>query len=166
MQSRQRLAERLFCPLRCAPSVPWPRAMQRVMQRGFHTSAAASSRSIGLVGLPNQGKSTLANACWRQTLAQASNFPFTTITPNVASTPIPDPRLVALAAAAGSARTVPQLLEVHDIAGLVAGASKGEGLGNAFLGDIRATNCIVHVVRCFESGEVIHVMSAPDPARD
>lgn len=126
----------------------------------------ASSRSAGLVGMPNVGKSTLFNALVRQQLAQASNFPFCTIEPNVALVEVPDERLQRLAVMENSQRCQGWQLEFHDIAGLIAGASKGEGLGNAFLGNIRATNAILQVVRCFDDPGVIHVLDQPDPLRD
>lgn len=116
--------------------------------------------------MPNVGKSTLFNALVRASLAAASNYPFCTIESQAAAVPVPDARLARLALMTGSARCVPWALEVRDIAGLIAGASKGEGLGNAFLADIRGVHAILQVVRCFESPDVIHVCDAPDPARD
>ena len=116
--------------------------------------------------MPNVGKSTLFNAFTRSALAAASNFPFCTIDSQAATVPVPDARLAALGARAGSARTVPWALEVRDIAGLIAGASKGEGLGNAFLADIRGVHAILQVVRCFDDAGIVHVLDAPDPARD
>ena len=113
-----------------------------------------------------RGKSTLFNALVRASLAAASNYPFCTIESQAAAVPVPDARLQRLAILANSARAVPWALEVRDIAGLIAGASKGEGLGNAFLADIRGVHAILQVVRCFESPDVIHVCDAPDPARD
>ena len=124
------------------------------------------SRSAGLVGLPNVGKSTLFNALIAQQLALASNFPFTTISPNVASAVVPDARLDALATLSATQRTVRQVLELHDIAGLIEGASKGEGLGNAFLANIRTVNSIVHVLRAYEDPDIIHVLSTEDAVRD
>ena len=126
----------------------------------------AASYSAGLVGLPNVGKSTLFNALVRASKAEACNRPFTTIEPNVASVPVPDARLAALAKAAGSARLVPMTTEFHDIAGLIRGAAGGAGLGNAFLADIRATSVLVQVVRCFASSDVTHVEESLDPVRD
>ena len=120
----------------------------------------------GIVGLPNVGKSTLFNALVRQIQAQAANFPFCTIEPNVGVVAVPDPRLQPLADLSRSQRLVPTRLEVVDIAGLVAGASQGEGLGNQFLANIRQVDAIVHVVRCFQDDDVIHVSGSVDPGRD
>ena len=120
----------------------------------------------GIVGLPNVGKSTLFNALVRQIQAQAANFPFCTIEPNVGVVAVPDPRLQLLADLSRSRRLVPTRLEVVDIAGLVAGASQGEGLGNQFLANIRQVDAIVHVVRCFLDDDVIHVSGSVDPRRD
>lgn len=121
--------------------------------------------SCGIVGLPNVGKSTLFNALTQTAAAQAANFPFCTIEPNVGRVAVPDSRLDALAAIVKPNKIVPTSLEFVDIAGLVAGASKGEGLGNQFLANIRETEAIAHVVRCFE-GEVTHVSGSVDPIRD
>ncbi|MXW11544.1 MAG: redox-regulated ATPase YchF [Synechococcus sp. SB0662_bin_45] len=120
----------------------------------------------GIVGLPNVGKSTLFNALVRQIQAQAANFPFCTIEPNVGVVAVPDPRLQPLADLSRSQSLVPTRLEVVDIAGLVAGASRGEGLGNQFLANIRQVDAIVHVVRCFLDDDVIHVSGSVDPGRD
>jgi GTP-binding protein YchF len=120
----------------------------------------------GIVGLPNVGKSTLFNALTATAAAAAANYPFCTIEPNVGRVPVPDPRLDKLAAIAKSARIVPTQLEFVDIAGLVRGASKGEGLGNQFLGHIREVDAIAHVLRCFEGGDITHVESSIDPTRD
>ena len=120
----------------------------------------------GIVGLPNVGKSTLFNAITATQNAQAANYPFCTIEPNVGTVAVPDPRLHRLATIAGSAKVIETLMQFVDIAGLVAGASKGEGLGNQFLSHIRETDAIAHVVRCFEDPDVIHVHGSPDPARD
>jgi ribosome-binding ATPase len=127
---------------------------------------ASYERSAGLVGLPSAGKSTLFNALCARTAAEVGNFPFTTITPNIAPVAVPDPRLAELARLEGSQSVKQQQIVFHDIAGLIAGASKGEGLGNAFLGNIRAVSCMLHVVRCYEDPEIIHVLDTPDPARD
>lgn len=121
--------------------------------------------SCGIVGLPNVGKSTLFNALTQTAAAQAANFPFCTIEPNVGRVAVPDMRLDALAEIVKPNKIVPTSLEFVDIAGLVAGASKGEGLGNQFLANIRETEAIAHVVRCFE-GEVTHVAGSVDPIRD
>ncbi|MCA3245726.1 MAG: redox-regulated ATPase YchF [Azospirillum sp.] len=120
----------------------------------------------GIVGLPNVGKSTLFNALTATAAAAAANYPFCTIEPNVGRVPVPDPRLDKLAELAKSAKTVPTQLEFVDIAGLVRGASKGEGLGNQFLGHIREVDAIAHVLRCFEGGDITHVEGSIDPIRD
>ena len=123
------------------------------------------SLKCGIVGLPNVGKSTLFNALTKAGIA-AENYPFCTIEPNVGIVELPDPRLAALAAIAKPERVVPAIVEFVDIAGLVAGASKGEGLGNQFLSHIRETDAIVNVVRCFEDSNVIHVAGKVDPVAD
>jgi GTP-binding protein YchF len=122
--------------------------------------------SIGIVGLPNVGKSTLFNALLGVAQAAAANYPFCTIEPNVGVVPVPDPRLKALADLFGPEKTTPATLEFVDIAGLVAGASKGEGLGNQFLANIREVDAIAHVLRCFEDPDVIHVANKVDPRGD
>jgi GTP-binding protein YchF len=120
----------------------------------------------GIVGLPNVGKSTLFNAVVANAKAQAANFPFCTIEPNVGVVAVPDNRLQVLSELSESAETIPARIEFVDIAGLVKGASKGEGLGNQFLANIREVDAIVHVVRCFDSEDIIHVAGSVDPLRD
>ena len=120
----------------------------------------------GIVGLPNVGKSTLFNALTRTAAAQAANFPFCTIEPNVGDVAVPDPRLDRLAEIAGSKQIIPTRITFVDIAGLVKGASKGEGLGNQFLANIREVDAIAHVLRCFEDGDVTHVEGRVDPIAD
>ncbi len=119
----------------------------------------------GIVGLPNVGKSTLFN-CLSNAKAQSANFPFCTIEPNIGVITVPDERLTKLAELVKPNKVQPNTIEIVDIAGLVKGASKGEGLGNQFLGNIRATNAIIHVVRCFDDGNIIHVDGSVDPIRD
>ena len=120
----------------------------------------------GIVGLPNVGKSTLFNALTQTAAAQAANYPFCTIEPNVGEIAVPDPRLEKLAVLGKSAEIIPTRITFVDIAGLVRGASKGEGLGNQFLATIREVDAIVHVVRCFEDGDVTHVEGKIDPIAD
>jgi GTP-binding protein YchF len=120
----------------------------------------------GIVGLPNVGKSTLFNALTETQAAQAANYPFCTIEPNVGQVGVPDERLEKIAAIAGSAKILPTQLAFVDIAGLVKGASKGEGLGNQFLGNIREVDAIVHVLRCFEDDDIQHVANKVDPLAD
>ena len=120
----------------------------------------------GIVGLPNVGKSTLFNAVVANAKAEAANFPFCTIEPNVGIVSVPDERLNVLANIASSVQTIPARVEFDDIAGLVKGASQGEGLGNQFLSHIREVDAIIHVVRCFENEDIIHVAGSIDPARD
>ena len=120
----------------------------------------------GIVGLPNVGKSTLFNALTETQAAQAANYPFCTIEPNVGQVGVPDPRLDTLARIAGSAKIIPTQLGFVDIAGLVRGASKGEGLGNQFLGNIREVDAVIHVLRCFENDDIQHVDNRVDPISD
>jgi GTP-binding protein YchF len=122
--------------------------------------------SCGVIGLPNVGKSTLFNALTRTAMADAQNYPFCTIEPNTGRVAVPDKRLELLARMASSARVVPQDLTFTDIAGLVRGASRGEGLGNQFLGHVRETDALVHVVRCFDHEGIVHVEGSVDPVRD
>ncbi|MCE2992208.1 MAG: redox-regulated ATPase YchF [Candidatus Jidaibacter sp.] len=120
----------------------------------------------GIVGLPNVGKSTLFNALTQTAAAEAANYPFCTIEPNVGRVNVPDHRLTEIAKIAGSAQIIPTQIEFVDIAGLVRGASKGEGLGNQFLSHIREVDAIIHVVRCFEDENIVHVEGNVDPIRD
>ncbi len=119
----------------------------------------------GIVGLPNVGKSTLFN-CLSNAKAQSANFPFCTIEPNIGIVNVPDPRLDRLASLVNPEKVIPTTVEIVDIAGLVKGASKGEGLGNQFLGNIRETDAIIHVLRCFENDNIVHVEATVDPVRD
>lgn len=123
------------------------------------------SLKCGIVGLPNVGKSTLFN-CLSNAKAQSANFPFCTIEPNIGTISVPDPRLEKLESMVNPERVVPATMEIVDIAGLVKGASKGEGLGNQFLANIRETDAILHVLRCFDDGNIVHVDGSVDPIRD
>ncbi|KAL4856404.1 Ribosome-binding ATPase YchF [Chlorella vulgaris] len=138
---------------------------QHSSSRGFRSTTAMGLKT-GIVGLPNVGKSTMFNALCENAKAQAANFPFCTIEPNVGIVAVPDSRLALLSNISGSLKTVPTSVEFVDIAGLVKGASKGEGLGNQFLANIRECDSIVQVVRCFEDGDVIHVAGKVDPVDD
>ena len=122
--------------------------------------------SVGIVGLPNVGKSTIFNALTREQNAEAANYPFCTIEPNVGQVAVPDERLQKIAAIAKSAKIIETQLGFVDIAGLVKGASKGEGLGNQFLGNIREVDAVVHVLRCFEDDDIQHVANKVDPIAD
>ena len=122
--------------------------------------------NCGIVGLPNVGKSTLFNAITQTSAAEAMNYPFCTIEPNVGCVGVPDPRLYKLAEIESSEKIIPTPIEIVDIAGLVKGASDGEGLGNQFLGHIRSTDAILHIVRCFDSSDITHVNGGVDPIRD
>jgi len=123
------------------------------------------SLKCGIVGLPNVGKSTLFN-CLSNAKAQSANFPFCTIEPNIGTISVPDPRLEKLESLANPQKVIPTTMEIVDIAGLVKGASKGEGLGNQFLANIRETDAIIHVLRCFDDGNIIHVDGSVNPIRD
>ncbi len=123
------------------------------------------SLKCGIVGLPNVGKSTLFN-CLSNAKAQSANYPFCTIEPNIGTISVPDERLEKLEALVNPQRVIPTTMEIVDIAGLVKGASKGEGLGNQFLANIRETDAIIHVLRCFDDGNVVHVDGSVDPVRD
>ena len=120
----------------------------------------------GIIGLPNVGKSTLFNALTASTSAEAANYPFCTIEPNIGNVIVPDNRLNKLAEISNSINVIPTQMQFVDIAGLVKGASKGEGLGNKFLANIRETDAIIHVLRCFDNNNIVHVDGSIDPVRD
>src|SRR5512132_1051160 len=158
------------CPMphaSCLALATWnPISLQTVEGRAVSSQEWSSmGLSVGIVGLPNVGKSTIFNALTAAG-AQSANYPFCTIEPNVGVVPVVDKRLVELARLAESKQTIFTDLKVVDIAGLVRGASKGEGLGNQFLANIRETEAILHVVRAFEDPNVVHVEHGVDPARD
>ncbi|GAB5363063.1 hypothetical protein AAMO2058_000851500 [Amorphochlora amoebiformis] len=144
--------------------LPWGSSSRRMASRLSET--AAHGLKTGIVGLPNVGKSTLFNALMEESQAQAANFPFCTIEPNIGVVGVPDQKLQVLADLSKSDKVIPTSLAFVDIAGLVAGASKGEGLGNKFLANIRECDAIVHVVRCFEDSNIVHVDGSVDPLRD
>ena len=136
------------------------------VRRGGLGAVRMMALKTGIVGMPNVGKSTLFNALMEEAQAQAANFPFCTIEPNTGVVAVPDKRLDVLSEINKSVKMVPTSLSFVDIAGLVAGASKGEGLGNQFLANIRECDAIVHVVRCFVDDNIIHVSGSVDPLRD
>src|SRR5580700_3466887 len=148
------------------PGGVWGEAPTLPPTQPSHDQDRTMGFNCGIVGLPNVGKSTLFNALTATAAAQAANYPFCTIEPNVGRVGVPDERLAKLAAIASSAKIVPTQLEFVDIAGLVRGASKGEGLGNQFLAHIREVDAVIHVLRCFEGGDVTHVEGSVDPIRD
>ena len=167
---RRGLNDRSFVVLgparnRGEPLAFWPKPAHEGPTFPSFTTATMGFK-CGIVGLPNVGKSTLFNALTQTAAAQAANYPFCTIEPNVGDVAVPDPRLAILADIAGSKEIIPTRLTFVDIAGLVRGASKGEGLGNQFLANIRECDAIAHVVRCFEDGDVTHVEGRIDPLSD
>src|SRR5690242_15009303 len=163
-RSKKRSNARLPHGLRSPPATSSARC-KRCIRRHHEFGDVPMSLKCGIVGLPNVGKSTLFNALTKAGIA-AENYPFCTIDPNVGIVEVPDPRLAALAAIAHPEKVIPATVEFVDIAGLVAGASKGEGLGNQFLANIRETDAIAHVVRCFEDPNVVHVGGRIDPVGD
>ena len=143
----------------------WPRAFLAIALASG-PSGIAMPFNCGIVGLPNVGKSTIFNALTQTQAAQAANYPFCTIDPNTGMVTVPDKRLVVLQEIVKTERVIPTQLEIVDIAGLVKGASKGEGKGNEFLSAIKNVDAVLHVVRCFEDADVIHVDGSVDPVRD
>ncbi len=155
------------CRIGAFPASLLPFALSPRMRANLpHHATASMGFKCGIVGLPNVGKSTLFNALTQTAAAQAANYPFCTIEPNVGDVAVPDPRLATLAHIASSKEIIPTRLSFVDIAGLVRGASKGEGLGNQFLANIRECDAIAHVVRCFDDGDVTHVEGRVDPLSD
>ncbi|KAF6166189.1 hypothetical protein GIB67_023899 [Kingdonia uniflora] len=169
----QHLIPALGFPLRtpCFGSQQWRNQSCFGFLRRFSSSSSSSSKismslKAGIVGLPNVGKSTLFNAVVENGKAQAANYPFCTIEPNVGIVAVPDPRIHVLSDLSKSQRSVPASIEFVDIAGLVKGASQGEGLGNKFLSHIREVDSILQVVRCFEDKDIVHVNGKIDPKSD
>ena len=163
------LAPSMACLLFVSPViglVPTLAGVNRGSAGPWRCGGARMKVRVGIVGLPNVGKSTLFNALAQKSLAQAANFPFCTIEPNVAPIAVPDDHLASLQAFAGLGRAVPATIEWVDIAGLAKGASRGEGLGNKFLGTARECDALCHVVRIFEDPDTIHVEGRVDPAAD
>src|SRR6266850_2670886 len=149
-----------------AKSLPYPYRSEIISLAAREESGSTMGFKCGIVGLPNVGKSTLFNALTETAAAQAANYPFCTIEPNVGEVAVPDPRLDKLSDIAKSAQIIPTRLTFVDIAGLVRGASKGEGLGNQFLATIREVDAVAHVVRCFEDSDITHVEGKIAPLAD